>query len=114
MKFLRSIFVFVTMLLATLAVHASDITLDKSDFLSAKEIKRRDEIVVSANLSKTGKEKVLELNKSSVGQNIKIQIAGEIYDLKLRAPINDNSLQFGPFSDETAKKIVTEINSLSP
>lgn len=111
MNFLKHSFVLFVTLFSTAAVFAAGISFDKSDFASVKEGKQNGEIIVLANLSKTGASKVKDLNKTSVGKEIEIHVAGETHILKLREPIKGNEMQFGPFSKDITQKIVSEVNN---
>ncbi len=89
---------------------AGSINLSKGDFLSAKKITKNGEIVLSLKLSKSGKAKFKEWNKSSVGHTIHTDIAGVVTDFTLRDPIGGDKLEAGPYSEPDAQKVIAEIN----
>ena len=66
--------------------------------------------MVGAHLSKEGLEKIQGYNQTQVGKDIEIHLAGENCVLKLREAIKGDEIEFGPFSDQTAQKIVAQLN----
>ncbi|MGZ3768554.1 MAG: hypothetical protein ACXVCP_02320 [Bdellovibrio sp.] len=110
MNFLRNTFVFFITSFIALAVSAAQISFNRSDFVSAKGNRHHGEILILAQLSDTGYSKVREFNKTEVGKAIEIKVAGETHTLLLREPIKGSKLEFGPFPEVTAKKIIDDIN----
>ncbi len=87
-----------------------ELSLNKGDFISAKQISRNGETLISTKLSKSGKAKFRKLNQHSVGQAVHSEIAGVKSDFTLREPIRENRLEMGPFSQDDAQKVMTAIN----
>ncbi|HAZ12995.1 MAG: hypothetical protein A2X86_09405 [Bdellovibrionales bacterium GWA2_49_15] len=97
-------------LVSALPLFASELSLNKGDFISAERVTRSGETIVSVKLSKSGKAKFKKLNASSVNKEIHAEIAGVESNFKLRVPITGAGLEMGPYSENDAVKVVTEIN----
>jgi len=110
MNLLRSALAFFLPVIVALPVFAGAISLTKSDFSAAKEVHSGNNILITADFSPAGESKVKTLNQH-VGQDIEFNIGGETHRFKLRVAIEGHQLQMGPFTAETAKKVVREINS---
>ncbi len=113
MNLLRDVLVILPVLFSVVAVFAADVFFDQSDFASAKTKKSEDGVMVCAHLSKMGLEKIQGYNQTQVGKDIEIHLAGENCVLKLREAIEGDEIEFGPFSDQTAQKIMAQINQSS-
>lgn len=96
--------------LPLLVLADAKITLNSGDFIAAEKISKDGETILSVKLSKSGKAKFKKLNKSSLNQDVRSQIAGVLSKFKLRAPIDGNGLELGPFSTAEASRIAAEIN----
>jgi hypothetical protein len=89
---------------------SAGITLNKGDFISAKQISRNGGTLISTKLSKSGRAKFKKLNQHSVGQAVHAEIDGVSSDFTLRDTIHGNGLEMGPFSPDEAQKVSTAIN----
>jgi hypothetical protein len=81
------------------------------DFSSAKRLDRQPSVLVSAALSKAGLQKFRELNRTMIGKDVAIEIAGVSSKFKLRESIRGDSLEMGPYSENEAQKVIEAINS---
>lgn len=102
-----------TLLISALPLTASArsaLELRPGDFVAAKKVSKDGEAIVRVKLSKSGKAKIKKLNQSAVGQEIHSEIAGVSTNFKLREPIRGNDLEFGPYAEEDAERVVAEIN----
>lgn len=96
--------------LPSLSSANSAISLNKGDFVAAEKISRDGETLVSVKLSKSGKAKFKKLNENAVNKDVHAEIAGLSSDFNLREPIKGDKLEMGPYSNENAQKVVSEIN----
>ena len=84
-------------------------TLSKEDFIAAEKISKDGDTLISVKLSKSGKAKFKKLNEN-VNKEIHSEIAGVSSDFKLMEPIKGDKLEMGPYSNEDAQKVISEIN----
>jgi hypothetical protein len=87
-----------------------EISLAKEDFISATQVTQDGETIVSAKLSKSGKAKLRKINKLSADQTISADIGGVQSDFKVRAPLQGEGIQFGPYPESDAQKVIQAIN----
>ena len=97
-------------LVSALPIFASELSLNKGDFISAERVSQSGVTIVNVKLSKSGKAKFKKLNASSVNKEIHAEIAGVKSNFILREPIKSTGLEMGPYSENDAIKVVTEIN----
>jgi hypothetical protein len=86
------------------------IALNKGDFLSAERVVRDGGVLVSVKLSKSGKAKFKKLNETSVNQPVHAEIAGVASDFRIREPIQGDTMEMGPYTQDEARKVISEIN----
>ena len=110
MNLFREALVILPVLFSVVAVLAADVFFDQKDFTSAKTTKSDDGTMVCAHLSKEGLEKIQGYNQTQIVKDIEIYLAGENCILKLREPFKGDEIEFEPFSDRTAQKIVAQLN----
>ena len=86
------------------------VSLNKGDFVAAERLSRNGETIVSVKLSKSVKAKFKKLNADSTAKTVHSEIGGVASDFKLRAPIQGDQLEMGPYSADDATTVVTAIN----
>jgi hypothetical protein len=64
---------------------ASDISLNKGDFIFAKQVSHNGETIVRVKLSKSGKAKLKKLNAKYVNEKVHTELAGVASNFK--APV---------------------------
>lgn len=109
MNLIRPPFALFLTFLATVLAHAADARLEKTDFKTAKSVRTKAGTLVMAELSPDGDAKVRQIGDRKELQ-VEVKLAGETRRLRFRGPIETGQVQLGPYSSNTAKKIVHEIN----
>ena len=102
------VLVALAMIVMPLVSSASSVVLEQVDFSSAQTKVAAAGTLVEANLSESGLDKLS--HESLVGTEIEFRVAGVSGNLKLRDPITGSQIEFGPFADDVAQKIVGQIN----
>ena len=111
MNLRNSIFASFSALFFAAYAFAGEVILQKSDFASATREIRNGQSILLAKLSPKGLAKFKELGQEGAGKEIELQLAGETHHLRLKVLISDGNLEVGPFSEETARKMIDEIQA---
>ncbi len=94
----------------TVMADGKEISFAKEDFISATQITKDGETIVSAKLSKSGKAKLKKINKLAADQTVRTEMGSVQSDFKVRAPLQGEGIQFGPYPESDAQKVIQEIN----
>jgi hypothetical protein len=90
--------------------HEASMALTKSDFSHAEEFAKNNKSMVELDLSKTGKEKIKQLNKSYLGKEVVLKIGSYQQSLKFKVPIVGDKMEAGPFTHDEAQTIINDVN----
>lgn len=108
MKLISSM-AFAGLVALTAPAEAADVSLKKSDFVSAHVTTKGDSHVVQGRLSHEAFEKLRALKKTN--STVDIHVGNSHHVVKLKALPSQHDMEFGPFSNSEAQKISAEINS---
>jgi preprotein translocase subunit SecD len=93
------------------SINASQLTeFNHSDFKAVERTHPDGETTLKIKLSKSGKAKVKKYNADHVGEKVKFQFSSTTSELTLREPIRGDSIEIGPFSEDTASAIETDFS----
>lgn len=93
-----------------LLAQAENLSLAPGDFLSAEKLTEDGNVVLSVKLSKSGKAKIRELNRTSVGQMVHVELGDLERDIRLVEPIEGDQLKISFKTPQNAERVVARFN----
>lgn len=90
------------------AIGQTEVQFQEQDFKAAERVSDSGETVLKVKLSKSGKAKLKKLKQ---GDLLQTHLAGEMRSFELKAALEGESVEIGPYSEGEAKQAVLEINN---